>query len=55
MFFFASRFTFAPKAESIRSVWSRLGCGSDTVVSPRARKPASSSADFTCALATGES
>ncbi len=39
----------------IRSVWSRLGCGSRTIVSPSASSPAISTHDFTCALATGSS
>ena len=45
--------TAAPAAASIRSVWSRVGAGSTTVVSPSAKRPASRIADFTCALATG--
>ena len=44
-----------PKAGSIRSVWSRLGAGSRTVVTPSACRPASRTAVFTCALATGRS
>ena len=44
-----------PKLGSIRSVWSRVGTGSLTQVSPRAPRPASNIADFTCALATGSS
>ena len=39
----------------MRSVWSRLGLGSPTVVSPSACSPASRTAVFTCALATGSS
>ena len=37
----------------MRSVWSRLGCGSVTVVGSAAASPARSTHDFTCALATG--
>jgi hypothetical protein len=37
----------------MRSVWSRVGAGSTTVVSPSAKSPASRIADLTCALATG--
>ena len=52
----ARTWTRAPAAASRCSVWSRVGTGSSTVVSPpRARSPASSTADFTCALATGSS
>ena len=47
-----SRPTLTPKAVSIRSVWSRVGAGSVTRVSPSAYSPASNSADFTWALAT---
>ena len=37
-------------------MWSRVGSGSATVVSPSpAKRPASRIADFTCALATGSS
>ena len=50
-----SRSSLAPKAGSMRSVWSRLGIGSRTLVRPSACRPASSSAVFTCALATGSS
>ena len=39
----------------MRSVWSRVTAGSTTVVSPSAYSPASSTADFTWALATGMS
>ena len=39
----------APKWLSMRSVWSRVGIGSITVVRPGACRPASSTADFTCA------
>ena len=49
------RWTAAPSRVSIRSVWSRLACGSVTVVGPSARSPAMSTHDFTCALATGMS
>ena len=45
--------TSTPKLCSIRSVWSRVTAGSTTVVAPSAYRPASSSADFTWALATG--
>ena len=38
-----------------RSVWSRVGIGSTTVVVPAAKRPASSTADFTCAEGTGSS
>lgn len=38
---------------SMRSVWSRVGTGSITVVAPGVFNPASSTADFTCADATG--
>ena len=37
----------------MRSVWSRLCVGSVTLVLPLANMPASSTALFTCALATG--
>ena len=43
------------RASSISSVWSRVGVGSTTVVGPLALRPASRTADFTCALATGSS
>jgi hypothetical protein len=43
----------APKPASMRSVWSRVGSRSITTVSPGAFSPASSTADFTCALGTG--
>ena len=49
------RCTVTPAAASIRSVWSRLGAGSDTVVAPSAARAASSTHDLTCALATGSS
>ena len=42
-----------PMAWSMRSVWSRVGAGSTTAVSPSAYSPASRTADLTCALATG--
>ena len=45
--------TAAPKWRSMRSVWSRVGCGSMTVVSPGVLSPASSTADLTCADGTG--
>ena len=45
--------TVAPKWVSINSVWSRVGCGSITVVLPGVFNPASRTADFTCAEATG--
>ena len=47
--------TFAPMAESMRSLWSRVCAGSTTVVGPSAPRAASSNADFTCAEATGVS
>ena len=43
----------APKARSIRSLWSRLWAGSITVVGPSAVRPASRIALFTWAEATG--
>ena len=49
------RTTVAPASASISSVWSRVGAGSSTVVFPSAFSPASRTADFTCALATGSS
>ena len=48
-----ARRTATPAPASIRSVWSRLGAGSVTVVVPSAARPAMSTHDFTCALATG--
>ncbi len=45
--------TDAPAARSMRSVWSRVGRCSTTVVGPSALRPASSRHDLTCALATG--
>lgn len=48
-----SRSTGTPNCGSIRSVWSRLGAGSVTVVEPSACSPARSTAVFTWALATG--
>ncbi len=50
----STRVTGAPRAASMRSVWSRLGAGSTTSVVPPACSPASTSAVFTCALATAE-
>ena len=47
------RWTSAPAAASIRSLWSRLGAGSTMLVSPSAISPASSRHDLTWALATG--
>ena len=47
------RRTATPAPASMRSVWSRLGAGSVTVVSPSADSPAISTQDFTWALATG--
>ncbi len=44
--------TFPPQACSMRSVWSRVGWSSSTLVTPRAKSPASKMADFTCAEAT---
>ena len=46
--------TSPPNAASIRSVWSRLRAGSTTLTGPDAESPARSTADFTWALATGE-
>ena len=48
-----SRAMRTPAPASMRSVWSRLGAGSTTVVEPDASRPASSTHDFTCAEATG--
>ena len=45
--------TSAPKWASIFSVWSREASASITVVTPRALRPASSTADLICAEATG--
>ena len=45
---------FAPNFFNISSVWSLDFAGSVTVVGLDAYNPASSIADFTCALATGE-
>ena len=50
-----SRVTATPLRSSSRSVWSRLGTGSTTVVAPVASRPASSTHDLTCAEATGSS
>ena len=47
------RRTTAPKWVSMRSVWSRVGSASITVVSPGALRPASRTADFTWAEGTG--
>ena len=47
-----SNTTGAPIAASMRSVWSRESAGSLTETRTRARTPASSTADLTCALAT---
>ena len=47
--------TSAPKCASMRSVWSRVASASITVVTPGALRPARSTADFTCAEATGVS
>ena len=47
------RRTGTPIAKSIRSVWSRLGAGSSTVVGPSANRPASNTADLIWPLATG--
>ena len=49
------RRTRTPAASSMRSVWSRVGIRSMTVVGPSALRPASRIADFTCALATSGS
>ena len=49
-----SRCTVAPARISMRSVWSRVGTGSTTVVAS-VTSPASSTHDLTCALATGSS
>src|SRR2546421_366234 len=38
----------------MRSVWSRLWAGSRTEVAPSAKRPARSTADFTCALAAAD-
>ena len=48
-----SRRASAPAAASMRSVWSRVGSGSITRVSPSASRPAKSRQDLTWALATG--
>ncbi len=48
-----SRSIGAPAAASIRSVWSRLGFGSTTVVGSAVLMPAISTHDLTCAVATG--
>ena len=48
-----SRLIPAPARASSRSVWSRLGSGSTTVVVPSASRPASSTQLLICAEATG--
>ena len=45
--------TSAPNQRSMFSVWSRVGCGSTTVDTPGALRPANSTADLTWAEATG--
>ena len=50
-----ARLSSAPAAFSIRSLWSRLGIGSTTRVSPSATRPAKSRQDLTWALAIGSS
>ena len=45
--------TCAPKARSMRSVWSRVASGSITSAPPSAWRPASSTADFTWADGSG--
>ena len=50
-----SRVIRTPARASRRSVWSRLGSGSITVVVPDASRPAISTHDLTCAEATGSS
>ncbi len=49
----SSTVSSAPKPRSMRSLWSRVGTGSMTRVMPGVLRPASSTADFTCAEATG--
>ena len=49
----SSTVSVAPKPVNIRSVWSRVASGSITTVSPGALRPASRTADFTCAEGTG--
>ena len=49
----ARRSTWAPKAFSAISPWSRVRTDSSTLVSPDARAPAKSIHDLTCALGTG--
>ena len=51
----ARRATLAPKCLSIFSVWSRVASFSITVVAPGAARPASSTADLSCADGTGAS
>ena len=48
-----SRSTRAPAWTSMRSVWSRLGAGSRTRVTPEASRPAKRMQDLICAEATG--
>ena len=50
-----STVSVAPNPASIRSLWSRVGTGSITRVIPGVLSPASSTADLTCAEATGSS
>ena len=51
-----ARVSRRPSERSRRSVWSREGVCSTTVVGPSsASSPASRTADFSCALATGSS
>ena len=51
-----ARVSRRPSDRSSRSVWSREGTRSITVVGPSsAINPASRTADFSCALATGSS
>ena len=47
-----STVTWTPNAASARSVWSRVGAGSTTVVRPSVCSPARMTALFTCALGT---
>ena len=49
-----SRSNGTSERSRIRSVWSRLWYGSVKLVVPSASRPAISTHDFTCALATGE-
>ena len=50
-----SRSTRAPAWRSIRSVWSRVGAGSVTLVAPDASRPANRTHDLTCPEAIGMS